>query len=79
MRLLISVLFAAGLVPAAVQAHVGHIGELAGHSHWVGVAALAGAAAIAAVAAKLKKRSDAKEEAAEAEADGAEVPAEQAA
>ncbi len=37
--------------PSLALAHVGHIGELAGHSHWVGVAALAGAAIVAGVAA----------------------------
>lgn len=36
--------------PTAAFAHAGHIGELAGHAHWVGVAALAGAAAVAAAA-----------------------------
>lgn len=28
------------------HAHLGHVGELAGHSHWVGVGALAIAAAL---------------------------------
>jgi hypothetical protein len=32
----------------AAQAHGGHIGELAGHAHWVGIAAVAAAAALAA-------------------------------
>jgi hypothetical protein len=42
------------LAPTAVLAHGGHLADLAGHSHWVGVAALVGAATIAAVAAKLR-------------------------
>lgn len=43
-------------------AHVGHIGELAGHSHWVGAAALAGAVALAGLLAiKGKKKKAAKE------------------
>ena len=43
----------AGAAPAA--AHGGHLGELAGHSHWVGVAAALGAAALAAaLGARLK-------------------------
>ncbi|MEO9902421.1 MAG: DUF6732 family protein [Parasphingorhabdus sp.] len=45
--------------PTLALAHVGHLGELAGHSHWVGVAALAGAALVAGVAAlKGRRRSD---------------------
>ncbi len=39
-------------------AHGGHVGELAGHAHWVGVAAVIGAAAIAAILAKGKKSDD---------------------
>lgn len=39
------------LLSAPAFAHGGHLGELAGHSHWVGVAALAGAALIAGVIA----------------------------
>jgi hypothetical protein len=35
-------------------AHAGHVGELAGHAHWVGVAA----ATIAAILAKSKKAED---------------------
>ncbi|WP_395173329.1 DUF6732 family protein [Roseibium alexandrii] len=37
--------------PSAAFAHAGHLGELAGHAHWVGAAALAGAALIAGVVA----------------------------
>ncbi len=40
-------------------AHVGHLGELAGHSHWIGAAALGGAAALAVwLAARSKKRGE---------------------
>lgn len=39
-------------------AHGGHVGELAGHAHWVGVASVFGAAAIAAILAKGKKAED---------------------
>lgn len=47
------------LAPGAALAHGGHLGELAGHSHWIGVAALAGAALIGGlVAAKSKKARD---------------------
>lgn len=79
MRLLLSGMISVGLTPMSALAHVGHIGDLAGHSHWVGVAALAGAAAIAVVAAKWKKRRDAAEEPADAETDGTETPVEEAA
>ncbi len=51
---------AAVLAPSPVFAHVGHVGELAGHSHWVGVAALAGAVLVAGWAA-LKARKDKKD------------------
>jgi hypothetical protein len=39
-------------------AHAGHVGELAGHAHWVGVAAVVAAATIAAILAKSKKAED---------------------
>jgi len=56
---------------SSANAHVGHLGELAGHSHWVGAAALVGAAAVAALAAlAAKAKKDAKAKA-EAEDDGA--------
>lgn len=50
---------------SSAQAHIGHVGELAGHAHWVGVAALVGAAALAALAAKAKKDAKAEAEAEE--------------
>ncbi|MHA7774526.1 DUF6732 family protein [Roseibium sp. M-1] len=53
-----SVLFglAAALLPSSAYAHGGHLGELAGHSHWVGVAALAGAALVAGIIALKDKK-----------------------
>ncbi|MEM9634083.1 MAG: DUF6732 family protein [Pseudomonadota bacterium] len=42
---------AATILPTSAFAHGGHLGELAGHSHWVGVAALAGAALVAGIVA----------------------------
>lgn len=39
-------------------AHAGHVGELAGHAHWVGVAAVVAAATIASILAKGKKAED---------------------
>ena len=38
------------LVPLPAFAHWGHLPELAGHSHWIGMAAAAAAAAAAATA-----------------------------
>ncbi|CTQ62190.1 MAG: hypothetical protein RIE06_05765 [Roseibium album] len=61
---------AAVLLPSAAFAHGGHLGELAGHAHWIGVAALAGAALVAGVVAlKDRKKQDVDDA---AEADGAE-------
>jgi len=66
-----SVLFglAAVLLPSSAFAHGGHIGELAGHSHWVGVAALAGAALVAGVIALKDRKRKKEDEAPEATAD----------
>lgn len=46
------------------SAHLGHLGELAGHSHWTGAAALAGAVIAAGILAVKgrKKTAKAKEE-----------------
>ena len=41
------------LSPAAAYAHIGHIGELAGHGHLIGLGGLVAAAALAALVAKL--------------------------
>ena len=46
------------LFPMSAHAHIGHVGELAGHAHWVGVAAALGAAALAALAAKAGKKQE---------------------
>ncbi|QUS56247.1 DUF6732 family protein [Pseudovibrio brasiliensis] len=51
-----------GLSSSAACAHAGHLGELAGHSHWIGIAAVTGAAIIAGLAAKAKKRSASEKE-----------------
>ena len=70
MKRLTILIAAAVLAPAPALAHPGHLGELAGHSHWLALGALAAAAVIAAVVAKAKGRAD--DEAGEDEADGAE-------
>ena len=49
------------LVPLPAFAHFGHIGELAGHSHWVGWAALGSAAALAALLGRRPKPQSAEE------------------
>ncbi|MCC2111668.1 MAG: hypothetical protein KDJ16_06515 [Hyphomicrobiales bacterium] len=64
-------------VTAPAEAHIGHLGEVAGHGHWVAVAAAAAAAAIAAaLALKARKRdTDSEEDTVEADADDAETAA----
>lgn len=46
-----------GATPAA--AHIGHIGEHAGHAHWIGLGAAIAAAAVAAAVIKLRGKTDA--------------------
>jgi hypothetical protein len=66
---------AVAVLPTSAFAHGGHLADLAGHSHWVGAAALAGAALIAGVIA-LKGRKQAEEgDTAENGADDADAPA----
>ncbi|MEL6934752.1 MAG: DUF6732 family protein [Pseudomonadota bacterium] len=51
-------------------AHWGHVGELAGHGHWIAVGAAAGAAALAAWLARPGKDKKADEELADETEDG---------
>ena len=53
MRAFLSLILLSGGVGQA-HAHLGHVGELAGHSHWVAVGAAVTAAAIAAWLGKRK-------------------------
>lgn len=46
----------AACLPLPALAHGGHLGDLAGHSHWAGLAAVLGAAALGVAAAKMRKR-----------------------
>lgn len=56
------------LLPMPAFAHWGHLGEVAGHGHWIGLAA--GAAAAAAAAWGLRgRKDDVSEEEAEPEDD----------
>ncbi len=64
-----SILFFAA---SGAKAHVGHVGDLAGHAHWVGIAATVGAAALAALVAKAGKQK--KDEGEEAEGEGEDQP-----
>ena len=58
------------LLPGLAHAHAGHVGELAGHSHWIAMGALAAAAALAAiVATKPRKKNDKEPEGETADAD----------
>lgn len=57
-------------LPSAVAAHGGHLGELAGHSHWVGIAALAGAALVAGLVTRKGRKSEDQSSDADTEADG---------
>ena len=65
-NLLISVSSASGAL-----AHGGHVGDLAGHSHWVGWAAAAAAGAIASwvIKGKTKSRDKANSKAGESRSD----------
>ena len=55
------------ILPGVAEAHLGHLGELAGHSHWIGlVLGLAGAAGAAAIALLPRDEEDGEEDAEEA-------------
>lgn len=45
----ILILLTTALAPVSAHAHVGHVAEVAGHAHWIGLAAAAGAAGLAAL------------------------------
>lgn len=47
------------VLPLPAFAHVGHLGELAGHSHWIALGALGIATAIGGLAAAKRKDKDA--------------------
>lgn len=53
-------------LPGAAMAHVGHVAEVAGHTHWVAGAAI-GLAVLVGLWGKHKDKSAAKDEAEEAE------------
>ena len=47
--------FLAAFIATPAHAHLGHLGEVAGHGHWIGLGALAGAAILAGLLGKGKK------------------------
>ena len=59
------------LVPATAQAHWGHLGELAGHGHWIaaGLAAAAAVAVAGLVITRPRKECEAADEAVPEEAE----------
>jgi hypothetical protein len=60
---IVTTVLAPQLLAGHAHAHIGHAGELAGHSHWIGVAAAGAAVAIAVAVATLgKKNEDAMDE-----------------
>lgn len=65
MRTLIVSLLIPFLLVQSAFAHGGHMGDLAGHSHWVGWAAAAAAAAVTAWAVKRGTKAKADDEAAD--------------
>jgi hypothetical protein len=70
--------FLALFAATPAYAHLGHVGEVAGHSHWIGLAAASAAAAIAIAVSTLGKKKDAEEDDPETEAEdtvGDESPA----
>lgn len=79
MRIAVSTLVLILTGASSALAHGGHIGDLAGHSHWIGWAAAAAAGAIAAWGIKQKKKNkdagedDGEEASAETDAEAAEA------
>lgn len=53
MRIILTALV---LLPAPASAHLGHIGEVAGHGHWIALGGIAIAGAIALLGARKKDR-----------------------
>jgi membrane protein implicated in regulation of membrane protease activity len=74
MRTLALLMFFSVFGTQSVLAHGGHVGDLAGHSHWVGWAAAAAAGAIAAWAIKRRNKNKATGQDKSAEADSGQQP-----
>ncbi len=63
------------ILPQAALAHVGHLGELAGHSHWIALGALGVATAIGLLAGGRKDQDAEPEEGADTSEEAEEAPA----
>ncbi len=75
MRLLISFFLIILLSSTAARAHLGHMGELAGHSHWIALGAGVVAAALAAVLGKRRLQETDKQDNSETEEETEEAAA----
>lgn len=68
MRLILTALI---LLPAPALAHIGHLGEVAGHGHWIALGGIAIAGAIALLGNRKKpEETQVEEDAPDAEEDG---------
>lgn len=56
------VLLTCFVISAPAYAHLGHVGELAGHAHWVGLGAVVVAGALAAAIGKLTEKASDEDE-----------------
>ncbi|MDA9207901.1 hypothetical protein N9O61_03355 [Octadecabacter sp.] len=68
-----TILLATIALPAPALAHIGHIGEVAGHGHWIALGGIAIAGVIALLGARKNPKDDDAEEAIDEE--GEEAPA----
>ena len=64
------------VLSSPANAHLGHVGELAGHAHWVGIGAVVVAGALAAAIGKLTEKNTDEDETEEEIELGEEAPAE---
>jgi hypothetical protein len=70
------VLLTGFVLSSPAYAHLGHVGELAGHAHWVGLGAVIVAGALAAAIGKLTDRASDEDENEEEIELGEETPVE---
>lgn len=70
------VLLTGFMLSSPAFAHLGHVGELAGHAHWVGLGALVVAGALAAAIGKLTDKTSDEDENEDENELGEEAPAE---
>ena len=64
-------LFAAPVLPTPALAHIGHLGEVAGHGHWIPLGGIAIAGAIALLGNRKKRPENDAEEITEEETEEA--------